>query len=74
MDYPTLLYKKILQKIENDDIMRGKKKADVLEGDVECPDIVEFSVYDNKPVLFLSMAADKLVCNINVKEINENET
>ena len=52
VDYPTLLYKKILQKIENDYIMRGKKKADVLEGDVECPDIVEFSVYDNKPVFF----------------------
>ena len=54
--------------------MRRKKKADVLEGDVECPDLVEFSVYDNKTVLFLSMEADKLVCNINVKEINENET
>ena len=53
VDYPTLLYKKILQKIENDDIMRGKKKADVLEGDVECPDIVEFSVYDTNMVHFL---------------------
>ena len=49
--------------------MREKTKDSVLEGGVECPDIVEFSVYDTKPVHFLSMAAEKLVWNINEKEI-----
>ena len=45
--------------------MRGEKKAAVLEGGVECPDLVEFSLYDAKPVNFLSMVDEKLVWNIN---------
>ena len=49
--------------------MRGDTKAAVLEGGVECTDIVAFSVYDTKPVHFLSMAAEKLAWNINAKKI-----
>ena len=52
VDYPNLFYKMIIKQIENSDIMRGKKKAAVLEGGVECPDIVSFSVYGTKPVNF----------------------
>ena len=40
--------------------MRGKTKAAVLEGGVECPDIVAFSVYDTNSVLFF-VSAEKLV-------------
>ena len=32
--------------------MGGNTKAAVLEGDVECPDLVAFSVYDTNPVNF----------------------
>ena len=55
------------------DIMRGKTKDDVSEGDVYCPGIVASSVYDTKPVHFLSMVAEKLVCNINEKDIYDKE-
>ena len=55
--------------IKKADIMRGKTKAAALEGDIECLDLVTFSVYGTKPVHFLSMAAEKLMWNINEKEI-----
>jgi Transposase IS4/SAP domain len=40
--------------------VRGTTKAAVLEGDPECPNMVAFSVYDTKPVHFLTMAATNL--------------
>ena len=43
------------------DVMRGKTKYAVLEGDVECPDVVAFSLCDTRPVNFLSMTEEKLV-------------
>jgi hypothetical protein len=36
-------------------------KAVILERDNECPEIVDFSVYDTKPVNFLSTAC--IVCS-----------
>jgi len=36
--------------------MRGKTKAAMLTNDSEIKDLVAFSVYDTKPVHFLSMA------------------
>ena len=54
--------------------MRGKTKADVLEGGVDFHDLMVFSVYDTKPVHFLSMVAEKLVWDINEKEIYDNAT
>jgi hypothetical protein len=42
------------------DTMRGTTKAAVLTGDPEVPDLVAFSVYDTKPVHFLSMACTGL--------------
>ena len=40
--------------------VRGATKAAVLEGDPECPNLVAFSVYDTKPVHFLSMSCTSL--------------
>jgi len=40
--------------------VRGTTKAAVLEGDNECPNIVAFSVYDTRPVNFLSTACTSL--------------
>ena len=45
---------------------RGTTKAAVLVGDDTCKDLVTFSVYDVKPVYFMSMAAENL--NWKVKE------
>ena len=67
MDYPTFLYKNITKKGEKADIMRREANSSVLEGGIECPKIFALSVYDTKPVLLLSMEAEKLVCNINEK-------
>ena len=49
------------------DDMRGETKSALLEGGVECPDIVFFSVYDTKLVYFLSMEDEKSVWNSNKK-------
>ena len=54
--------------------MKGETKADVLEGDVECPDFVPFSLYDTKPFHFLPMVDEKLAWNINKKYTYEKET
>ena len=51
------------------DRMRGETKAAVLEGDADCPSLVAYSVYDSKPVHFLSMAADKLVWDRNERSV-----
>ena len=40
--------------------MRGATKAAVLKGDPECLNLVTFSVYDTKPVHFLSMPCTNL--------------
>ena len=45
--------------------MRGETNAVVLEGDINCPILVAFSVYDSKSVHFLTMAAGKLVWDRN---------
>jgi hypothetical protein len=37
---------------------RGTVKAAVLKGDPDCPDLVAVSVYDTKPVHFISMVTD----------------
>jgi hypothetical protein len=40
--------------------VRGTVKAAVLTGDPECPDLVATSVYDTKPVHFLSMICSEI--------------
>ena len=54
--------------------MRRETNADVLQGGVECPDPVVFSVYDTKPVIFLSMEFENLVWNINEQDIYDKAT
>jgi len=46
--------------------LRGTTKATVLVGDMKCKQLCVFSVYDVKPVYFLSMATENL--NWKVKE------
>lgn len=40
--------------------VRGTCKAAVLKGDSKCPDMLAVSVYDSKPVYFLSMIHEKI--------------
>ena len=40
--------------------VRGTVRAAVLEGDPDCPNLVASSVYDAKPVHYLSMVSDEL--------------
>ena len=40
--------------------MRGKTKAAILKGDPKCPDLISTSVYDTKPVHYLSMSSEEL--------------
>ena len=49
--------------------VRGTTKAAVLEGDSECPDVVAFSVYDTKPVNFLSTACTSLHWKEKTKKV-----
>ena len=51
------------------DRMRGETKAEVLEGDNDFHRLVAFSVYDSKPVHFLSMAANKLAWERNERPV-----
>ena len=39
--------------------VRGTVKVPVLEGDADCVDLVALSVYDTKPVHYLSMVCNK---------------
>ena len=40
--------------------VRGTTKAAVLEGDIECPNLVAVSVYDTKPVHFLTTIVEEI--------------
>ncbi len=51
----------------------GTIKAAVLEGDTECPNIVAFSVYDTKPVNFLSTACTSLQWKEKTKKVYDKE-
>jgi hypothetical protein len=45
-------------KRQHEGTTRGTVKAAVLKGDPNCPDFVSVSVYDTKPVHFISMVTD----------------
>jgi Transposase IS4 len=59
--------------------VRGTIKAAVLKGDRDCPDLIALSMYDSKPVNFLSMVAEEIKwieCKKKVycKDTGKNET
>jgi hypothetical protein len=55
-------------------LVRGTVKAAVLEGDPECPNLVASSVYDTKPVHFLSMICDSIRWIVKEKSVFNVET
>ena len=57
---PSCVLQEELKNQKEAEKVRGLTKAAVLEGDAECPNLVAFSVYDTKPVHFLSMSCTEL--------------
>jgi hypothetical protein len=57
---PKSVIQEEMKKKTDQDRMRGTTKAAVLTNDPDIPDLVAFSVYDTKPVHFLSMACTGL--------------
>ena len=53
---------------------RGTVKAAILKGDGDCPNLVAVSVYDTKPVHFLSMKCDSIKWVVKTKLVYCNET
>ena len=59
--------------------VRGTAKAAVLKGDVDCPNLIAASVYDTKPVHYLSMISKNIqwvekatkVYNVDTNEVEE---
>ena len=52
--------------------MTGKKVA-ILKGEPKCPDLIATSVYDTKPVHYLSMSSEELkwvVCEKDVYNVD----
>ena len=47
----------------------GDVKAVVLQGDPSCPNLIAFSVYDAKPVYFLTTAAEKVCWHKNMLSV-----
>jgi hypothetical protein len=54
--------------------VRGTVKATVLIGDPECPDLVATSVYDTKPVHFLSMICNSIKCIVKERAVFNMDT
>ena len=53
---------------------RGTAKAEVLEGDPKCPNLIEASVYYTKPVHYIVMVSEELKCTAKEKEcLNVNK-
>jgi hypothetical protein len=50
-------------------LVRGTVKAAVLKGDPNCPNLVATSVYDTKPVHFLSMSCDSIKWIMKTREV-----
>jgi Transposase IS4 len=54
--------------------VRGTVKAAVLDGDIECPNLLAVSVYDTKPVHFLTMNAEEIKWIECTKKVFSTET
>jgi Transposase IS4 len=71
---PSCVLQKELKNQKDAEKVRGTTKAAVLEGDERCPNLVAFSVYDTKPVHFLSMSCTSLKWVEKVKVVFDKKT
>ena len=54
--------------------VRGTVKAAVLVGDPDCPNLIASSVYDTKPVHYLSMASDSIKWIVKERKVFNVDT
>ena len=54
--------------------VRGTKKSAILKGEPKCPDLIATSVYDTKPVHYLSMSSEELKWVVCEKDVYNIET
>ena len=54
--------------------VRGTVKAAILQGDKECPGLVASSIYDKKPVHFLSMVCTKIKWVEKIRKVYNVDT
>ena len=59
---------------EGSAVFRGTVKAAVLVGDPDCPNLVASSVYDTKPINYLSMVSEKIEWVVKSKPVFNVET
>ena len=57
---PACVLQEEVKNINQQKLVRGTVKAAILKGDNNCPDLIALSVYDSKPVNFLSMIAEDI--------------
>jgi len=69
----SVIQDEVKNKVQQEKV-RGTTKAAVLTGDPEAPDLVAFSVYDTKPVHFLSMACTGLKWIEKRKKVFDRES
>ena len=59
---PAYIMQEELHNIKEQEKVRGTVTADELVGNSKCPSLISVSVYDTKPVHFLSMEVDNIKC------------
>jgi hypothetical protein len=71
---PKCVLQEAVEKQKDLTTTRGTIKAAVLEGDPGCPELVSVSVYDNKPVHFISMICDSIKWVEKTRKVWNNNT
>ena len=69
----TVIQDEVQNKVEQEKV-RGTVLASKLDGDVTCPSLLAVSVYDTKPVHFLTMAAEKICWEEKKREVYDKQT
>jgi Transposase IS4 len=71
---PTSVLQDKIKNKKAQELVRGTVKASVLKGDPDCPNLVACSVYDTKPVHFLSMLCDSIKWVVKERSAYNNAT
>jgi hypothetical protein len=69
---PKNVFQEELKNKQQQEAVRGTVKASVLQGDKDCPSLVACSVYDTKPVHFLSMTCTLIEWIPRMKKVFSN--
>ena len=62
-----------LQNKNEQDKVKGTVRAAVLTGDPDCPTLLAVSVYDSKPVYFLTMVAEKIFWKVMKRSVYDKD-